>query len=121
VPAAAATHSFAPTAERRSIRNAAAGASSTAAIDAATKRAARVILRFQRLPAGGSPAIPRPVQNTDVGSVACKGNFHDPASGIVGPHAVIEIEIVGRRKWREIVSADGVRTDAAVLSREGLP
>jgi hypothetical protein len=34
---------------------------------------------------------------------------------------VIEIEIVGRRKWREIVSADGVRTEAALLSREALP
>ena len=69
----------------------------------------------------GSPAIPRPVENNGVGSTACKGNFHDPVSHVVGPHAVIEIEIVGRRKWREIVSADGVRTEVARLSREPLP
>jgi hypothetical protein len=34
---------------------------------------------------------------------------------------VIEIEIVGRRKWRDIVSVDGVRSGVAQLSREALP
>ena len=68
----------------------------------------------------GSPAIPRPVQNNGVGSTACKGDSHGPASGVVGPHVVIEIEIVGRRNWREVVSVDGVRAGVAQLSREAL-
>ncbi len=63
----------------------------------------------------GSPAIPRPVENNGVGSKPYEGGFHGRACGIVGPHAVIEIEIVGGRKWSEIISADGVRTYVARL------
>jgi hypothetical protein len=68
----------------------------------------------------GSPAIPRPVENKGVGSTPYEGDFHGRASGIVGPRAVIEIEILGDRKWRQILSADGVRTDVAPLSRKAL-
>jgi hypothetical protein len=66
----------------------------------------------------GSPLIPRPVQNTNVGSKTCEGNFTDRASGVVGPHPVIEVEVLGGRKWREIESDDGVRTQVARLSRK---
>ena len=52
VPAALATHSFVLSAARRLSRNAAADASSIAAIGAATKPAGRAILRFQLLPGG---------------------------------------------------------------------
>jgi hypothetical protein len=55
LPVERATQSFALTAERRSIRNAAVDASSIAAIGAATKPVERAILRFQRLPAGVAP------------------------------------------------------------------
>ena len=34
---------------------------------------------------------------------------------------IISAEIVGRRKWSEIVSADGVRSEVTRLSREALP
>jgi hypothetical protein len=63
----------------------------------------------------GSPLIPRPVQNNSVRSSTCEGSFHDRARGI--PRAVIEVEILGGRKWREVVSADGVRVEVTRLSR----
>jgi hypothetical protein len=65
----------------------------------------------------GSPAIPRSVENSGVGSTACKGDFRDRASSIVGARAVIDVEILGGRKWSEIVSADGVRSQVTWLSR----
>jgi hypothetical protein len=65
----------------------------------------------------GSPLIPRPVQNNSVGSRSCEADFHDRASGIVGPRAVIEVEILGGRKWREVLSPDGVRVEVTRLSR----
>jgi hypothetical protein len=69
----------------------------------------------------GSAAIPRPVENNGVGSTACEGNFHGRACGIVGPRGVFEIGVVGRRKWREVVSADGVRVWVAQLSPSAAP
>ena len=51
-PAAQATHSFAPTAAQCSPPTAQAGGNAIAPTPAATKRAGRAILRFQRLPAG---------------------------------------------------------------------
>jgi hypothetical protein len=65
----------------------------------------------------GGPLIPRPVQNNSVRSSTCEGSFHNRASDIVALRAAIEVEIFGGRKWREVVSPDGVRTEVAWLSR----
>jgi hypothetical protein len=69
----------------------------------------------------GGPLIPRPVQNNGVGSRRCEGDFHDRASDIAALRAAIEMEIFGGRKWREVISADGVRTEVARLSRKAAP
>jgi hypothetical protein len=61
------------------------------------------------------------VENSGVGSRDCKGDFDGRASGIIGARAVIDVEILGGRKWREISSADGVRTEVAWLSRTAAP
>ena len=67
----------------------------------------------------GTPLIPRPVQNNSVRSRTCEGSFHDRARGI--PRAVIEVEILGGRKWREVLSPDGVRVEVTRLSRKAAP
>jgi hypothetical protein len=69
----------------------------------------------------GRPAIPRSVENSGVGSTPCKADFDDRASGIVGARAVIDVEILRGRKWREVLSADGVRSEVAWLSRKAAP
>jgi endogenous inhibitor of DNA gyrase (YacG/DUF329 family) len=38
----------------------------------------------------------------------------------VVPRRIIEAEILGRRKWSEVVSADGVRSEVTQLSRKAL-
>ena len=67
----------------------------------------------------GGPLIPRPVQNNSVRSRSCEGDFHDRASGM--PRAVIELEILGGRKWHEVLSPDGVRVEVTRLSRKAAP
>jgi hypothetical protein len=77
---------------RSCIRNAAADANSIAAIGAATKPAGVAILQFQVLPGGGSPAVPRSVENRPLVSTSCKDGFVARTPSIIAPRVVIATE-----------------------------
>jgi hypothetical protein len=61
-----------------------------------------------------TPEAVRSVEKKSVNSVTYKGDFAGRAS-IHGPRHVIDIEVVGARKWVPIVSADGVHSFQTTL------
>ena len=61
----------------------------------------------------------RSVENNRIKSNACNGHFDGRPPCICGPGTVIEAEVFGRRKWRAVISPDGVSVQVTTIKQIG--